>query len=78
MSTWWSEQRRWAAQHLGGQTKMVRVAAYGLRTPKNTKKTRKKHIEREGEIRKGERVRRERRREQLPPLFRWLLKLHLN
>jgi hypothetical protein len=30
-------------------------------------KTREKHVEEEGEIRKGKRVRGERRREQVPP-----------
>jgi hypothetical protein len=41
------------AQHLGGWTKVAGVVAYGLKTPKNTKKIRKKQVKWEGEIRKS-------------------------
>jgi hypothetical protein len=45
------------------------------KTLKITKKTREKHVEEEGEIRKGERVRGESRREPLPPRYIMLLLL---
>jgi hypothetical protein len=50
------------AQYLSEQTKVGGVAAYGQKTPK------KKHVEEEGKIRKGEKVKGERRRELLPIL----------
>jgi hypothetical protein len=46
--------------------KVAKIAAYGLKTPKKHKKPREKQVEGEGEIRKRERVRGERRREQAP------------
>jgi hypothetical protein len=51
---------RWAVQHFGGQTKMAKVTAYSRKTPKKYKENKggKKPIEREEEIRKGERRRR--------------------
>jgi hypothetical protein len=50
---WWSKWRRWVVQQLEGRTKVAGGFAYGQKTPKNTKKTREKHVKNEGKIRKG-------------------------
>jgi hypothetical protein len=46
VGTWWSGRRRWAAHHLGRQTKVVGVAAYGRK--KKHKENKRKTCRRGG------------------------------